>query len=134
MQEWDKNLVTRFDIWFLLLSVLGSFLWFISRYHTWIMTFINLSMVVQSNFCNRDFVIDHKFSITLRSGEFPRQSNTFYLCFLKIVFTFLGEGQRARSCWNIPPPSGNALFISVMTILLITSMYFFLNSSYPQLA
>jgi len=33
-------------------------------------------MVVQSNFCNRDFLIDHKFSMGLSSGEFPHQSIT----------------------------------------------------------
>jgi len=37
---------------------------------------IRLVMVVQSNFCNRDFLIDRKFSMRLRSGEFPGQSIT----------------------------------------------------------
>jgi len=40
------------------------------------MASISLVMVVQSNFCNRGFLIDHKFSMGLRSGEFPGQSIT----------------------------------------------------------
>jgi len=72
-------------------------------------------MVVQSNFGNRDFVIDHKFSIYLRSGEFPGRSNTVNLSFLKIVFTFFDERHGTRSFGNIPPPSGSALLTSVMT-------------------
>jgi len=44
--------------------------------HTWMMASISLVMVVQSNFCNRDFLIDHKFSMGLISGEFPGQSIT----------------------------------------------------------
>jgi len=39
--------------------------------HTWVMASISLIMVVQSNFCNRYFLIDHKVSMGLRSGEFP---------------------------------------------------------------
>jgi len=31
---------------------------------------LQLGRVVQSNFCSRDFVIDHKFSMGLRSGKF----------------------------------------------------------------
>ena len=86
-------------------------------------TSISLVMVVQSNFCNRDFVIDHKFSIELRSGEFPGQSRTFNLCFLKTVFTFSDEIHEARSYWNFPSPSANAFLISGMNFLSITSMY-----------
>ena len=37
---------------------------------------ISLVMVVQSHFCNQDFLIDHKFAMRLRSGEFPDQSIT----------------------------------------------------------
>jgi len=44
--------------------------------HTWMMASISLVMV-QSNFCNRDFLTDYKFSMALRSGEFPGQSITF---------------------------------------------------------
>jgi len=84
--------------------------------------FISLFMVVQSNFCNRDFVIDYKFSMGLRPGEFLGQSNNF--CFLKIVFTFTDERHGARSYWNFSP-SGNALLISRMTFLSITSMYLY---------
>jgi len=47
--------------------------------HTWMMASISLVMVVQSNFCNRDFLIDHKFSMGLRWGEFPGQPITFNL-------------------------------------------------------
>jgi len=43
------------------------------------MASISLVMVVQSNFCNRDFLTDHKFSMGLRSDEFPVQSITFNL-------------------------------------------------------
>ena len=42
--------------------------------HNWMMASVGLVMVVQ--FCNQDFLIDHKFSMGLRSGEFPRQSIT----------------------------------------------------------
>jgi len=35
------------------------------------MASISLFMVVQSNFCYPDFVIDHKVSMGLTSGEFP---------------------------------------------------------------
>jgi len=49
---------------------------------------ISLVIVVQSNIFNRDFVIDHKVSVVLRSSEFPGQSNTYNLCFLKIAFTW----------------------------------------------
>jgi len=45
--------------------------------HTWMMASISLVMVVRSNFCKRDFLIDHKFSMGLRSGEFPVKSITF---------------------------------------------------------
>jgi len=45
--------------------------------HTWMMASISSVMIVQSNFCNRDFLTDHKFSMRLRSGEFPGQSITF---------------------------------------------------------
>jgi len=41
------------------------------------MASVSLVMVVRSNFCNRDFLIDHEFSMGLRSGEFPGQSITF---------------------------------------------------------
>jgi len=37
------------------------------------MTYISLDMALQSNFCNRDFVYDHKFSMRLRSGEFQQK-------------------------------------------------------------
>jgi len=50
-------------------------------------------MEVQSNFYNRNFVVDHKLTMGLRSGECLRQSNT-YFCFLKIVFTFSNERHR----------------------------------------
>ena len=50
-----------------------------------------LVVVAQCNFCNRDFVIAHKFSMGLRFGEFPRHSSTFTLYTRKIVFTFLDE-------------------------------------------
>ena len=46
---------------------------------TWVMASISLVMVVWSNFCNRDFLIDHKFSMGLRSGVFP--ANLSYLIF-----------------------------------------------------
>jgi len=40
------------------------------------MTSISLAMVLQSKFCNRDFLIVHKFSMWLRSGEFTCQPIT----------------------------------------------------------
>jgi len=82
-------------------------------------------MVVQYHFCNQDVLIDHKFSIGLRSGEFPGQPNTFNFCFLKIAFAFSDKRHGARSYWNFPPPSGNDLHISVMTVLSITLMYLY---------
>jgi len=45
--------------------------------HTWMMASISLVMVVRSNFCYRDFLTDHKFSMGLRSGEFPGQTIAF---------------------------------------------------------
>jgi len=45
-------------------------------------------METQSNSFNRDFAVDHKFSMELRSGEFLDQSNTYNLCFLNIAFNF----------------------------------------------
>ena len=35
------------------------------------MAFFSLVIAVQSNFCNLDVIIAHKFSMGLRSGEFP---------------------------------------------------------------
>jgi len=52
------------------------------------MASINLVMVAQSKIFNRDFVIDHKVSMELRSSEFLDQSNTYNLYFLNIAFTF----------------------------------------------
>jgi len=52
------------------------------------MASISLVMVVQSNTFKRDFVIDHKVSMELRSSEFLGQSITYNLCFLNIAFTF----------------------------------------------
>ena len=52
---------------------------------------ISLAMVVQYNYCNQKFFTGHRFSMGLRSGEFPGQSNTFNFCYLKTVFTFLVE-------------------------------------------
>jgi len=89
------------------------------------MASISLVMVVQSSFCNRDFLIDHKFSMGLISGKFPDYSNTFNFCFLKIVFTFSDERHGTTSCWNFPTPSGNVFLISGMTFLLITTMYLY---------
>jgi len=86
------------------------------------MASISLVMVVQPNFCNRDFVIDHKFLMGLRSGEFPGQANTFNFCFLKIVFTFSNERHGVISYWNFPP-SGNALLIFGTAFLSVTSTY-----------
>jgi len=45
--------------------------------HTWMMASISLVVVVRSMFCNQDFLIDYKFSMGLRSREFPGQSITF---------------------------------------------------------
>ena len=39
--------------------------------------------------CNRDFLTDHKFSMGLRSGEFPDQSITFNSAFWKSSLLFL---------------------------------------------
>jgi len=86
---------------------------------------ISLVMVVQSNFCNRDFLTDHKFSMGLRPGEFPGQSITFNFAFLKIVFTFSDERHGTISHWNFLPPSVNAFLISGMAFLSITSMYLY---------
>jgi len=91
----------------------------LSRYPT----SISLVTMGQTNFCKRDFVIDHKFSMGLRSGEFPSQSSTFILCYLKTVFIFLDERHGARSRRNILSPSGSAFLIPGMTFLSITSMY-----------
>ena len=90
------------------------------------MASISLVMGVQSNFCNRHFVIDRKLTIGLRSGEFLRQSNT-YFCFLKIFFTFSDDRHGARSCWNFPPPSGNALLISGMTFFNYISVFVYVH-------
>ena len=65
-----------------------AFFYLLSRWHTWMMTSINLVMVAQCNIFNRDFVIDHKVSMELRSSEFLDQSNTNNLWFLNIAFTF----------------------------------------------
>jgi len=67
--------------------------------------------MLHSNFCNRDFIIDHRFSMGLRYGEFLGQSKNF--CFLKVVFTFTDERHGARSYRNFPP-SENTLLISRM--------------------
>jgi len=47
--------------------------------HTGMMASISLVIDLQSNFCNREFFIDHTFSMGLTSGEFLRQSNTLYI-------------------------------------------------------
>jgi len=44
--------------------------------HTWMMASVSLVTVVQSNFCDRDFLIDPTFSLGLRSGKFASQSIT----------------------------------------------------------
>ena len=41
------------------------------------MASMSLVFVVQFSICKRDFKIDQRFSIGLRSGEFPGQSKTF---------------------------------------------------------
>ena len=88
----------------------------------YLMASISLVMVVRSNFCNRDFLTNHRFSMALRSGEFPVQSITFNFAFLKIVFTFSDERHGTISYRNFLPPPGNAFLISGMTFLSITSM------------
>jgi len=80
------------------------------------MASISLVMVVQSNFCNQDFLTDHKFSMGLRSDEFPVQS---------ITFNFASWKSSSLFHWNFLPPSGNAFFISGLAFLSITSMYLY---------
>jgi len=62
---------------------------------TWLMASIGLVMVMQSNFCNRDFLTDHKFSMGLRSGEFPGQPITFNFASWKSssLFQMIDPGQ-----------------------------------------
>jgi len=38
-----------------------------------------LPLKEQNDFCNRDFVTDHRFWMVLRSGEFPGQSSTIFV-------------------------------------------------------
>ena len=100
----------------------------LSRYHAGIMASISLFMVVSYNFCIRDFVIDHKLSI-----GFSGQSNTFNFCFLKFIFSFSGERHEERSCWNFPPPPGNA-FSYLEWLFFQLRQCICLNSSYLELA
>jgi len=66
--------------------------------HTWLMASISLVVVVQSNFCNRDFLVDHKFSMGLRSGELPGQTITFNFASWKSssLFQMKDTGQYPR--------------------------------------
>ena len=80
---------------------------------------MSLIFEMLSSFCKRNFKIDQKFSIGLRSGEFPGQSATFITASLKTFFTCLHVWHGARSYWNTPPRSGKALRMLRVTVRLI---------------
>ena len=88
------------------------------------MASISLVMVVRSNFCNLDLLIDNKFSMGLRSGEFPGQSITFNFASWKSSSLFQIK-TRDNILLEFPPPSGNAFLISEIAFLSITSMYLY---------
>jgi len=62
-----------------ILPVLTPFFDLLFRYHTGIISSVSLVMVVKYDCCNRDFLIDHKFAMVLKSGDIPGQSNTYNL-------------------------------------------------------
>jgi len=101
--------------------------------HTLMMVSISLVMVVQSNFCTRDFLTDHKFSMGLWSGEFPGQSITFNFASWKSfsLFQMKDTGQYLIGIsfhhQEMPFSYLEWLFSQLHQCICI-------NSSYPQLA
>ena len=61
------------------------------------------------------FKIVHKFSIGLRSGEFPGHVNNVTLCWLNQVLTVFDVWAGAESCWKI------VQFVRVMLIRSLSS-------------
>ena len=70
---------------------------FSSRNHTWITASIIFVFVVQSIFCNLALHMDQRFSIGLRSGEFPGQSRRVTPLSLKYFTITLETWQGAES-------------------------------------
>ena len=70
---------------------------FSSRNHTWITASIIFVFVVQSIFCNLALHMDQRFSIGLRSGEFPGQSRRVTLLSLKSFIITLETWQGTES-------------------------------------
>ena len=69
------------------------------------------------------FMIAHKFSFGLRSGEMPGHSKTLYLLSLKNVCIIFDEWQSARHCGKMPPPSGKVTRTVGSRYLVKISLY-----------
>ena len=87
-----------------------------SWYQTKIMASISLLIVVQYFNLSLFLIILHRFAMWFKSGEFPGHSKTFVPFSCNTFCTFLAEWQGARSCYNIPPPSGNVICMSLITL------------------
>ena len=70
---------------------------------------ISFRTVELSVFSILRLIIAHRFSIGLRSGEFPGQSRMVISFSSKNVRIFLEVWHRARSCWKIQSPSAKSL-------------------------
>jgi len=79
------------------------------------------------------FIMCHKFSMGLASGEFPGQSRTctFLLAKKAIVEADLWQG--ARSCWKMNSFTGNTRHCPIMSISLIISLWYLWEFKWPSI-
>ena len=61
----------QYSVWHRILQRLTFSLILGSRYHIWIIASISWALSVQFSLQSRSLIVDHKFSIGMRSGEFP---------------------------------------------------------------
>jgi len=69
------------------------------------------------------FMIAHKFSFGLRSGELPGHSKTLNLLSLKNFCIIFDVWHGARPCWKMPPPSGKVTRTVVCRYLVKIYLY-----------
>ena len=90
-------------------QIFGDFIVMVPGTMVLIIATISFSIVEQSTLQILLLIIAHKFSIGLRSGEFPGQSIVVSPFSSKNARIFFEVWQGARSCWKIPSPSGKSL-------------------------
>ena len=84
---------------------------------------ISLVLLVQSRFLNLFLIIDHRFSIGFRSGEFPGHSKVVMLFSVMYLVTFFEVWQGAKSCWKIQSLLGKIFVISGTSLCCRTLIY-----------